>query len=353
MGKGCVAYLALSTSILIDSFWGIQQLIISLDTQKHGNSLNYKKNVPNSPDLGPESAAFDPKGGGPYACVGDGRVVKYEGPNVAFTEFATTSPNRPSGGLGRPVVTSFEGKPFAFPDALVIDQERGRIYFVDSGAVFRIRSKERCDGTNDPLSQEICGRPYGLGFYDAYYGLVMAKPKGGLVTPVVTSFEGKPFAFLDSLDIDQEEGIIYFVDSGPVFKIGCGAADEAAPSLTRGLGFELWGQQGFLVTEIISKKIRRFWLKGPKANSSDVLANIDGNPDNIKWTISGDFWVAVGSIKIEVIIPILVSTGERLNQLGEVVAQYPGINGITEVQEHDGKLYVGSLDDNFIGVDGV
>ncbi|KAF3640114.1 hypothetical protein FXO37_23664 [Capsicum annuum] len=303
MGKGCVAYLALSTSILIDSFWG------------------------------PESAAFDPKGGGPYACVGDGRVVKYEGPNVAFTEFATTSPNRtgdlyitdafygllvvrPSGGLGRPVVTSFEGKPFAFPDALVIDQERGRIYFVDSGAVFRIRSKERCDGTNDPLSQEICGRPYGLGFYDAYYGLVMAKPKGGLVTPVVTSFEGKPFAFLDSLDIDQEEGIIYFVDSGPVFKIG-------------------------------------FWLKGPKANSSDVLANIDGNPDNIKWTISGDFWVAVGSIKIEVIIPILVSTGERLNQLGEVVAQYPGINGITEVQEHDGKLYVGSLDDNFIGVDGV
>ncbi|KAM3246739.1 hypothetical protein P3L10_008506 [Capsicum annuum] len=241
----------------------------------------------------PESAAFDPKGGGPYACVGDGRVVKYEGPNVAFTEFATTSPNR---------------------------------------------SKERCDGTNDPLSQEICGRPYGLGFYDAYYGLVMAKPKGGLVTPVVTSFEGKPFAFLDSLDIDQEEGIIYFVDSGPVFKIGLKL---------------IIGQQGFLVTEIISKKIRRFWLKGPKANSSDVLANIDGNPDNIKWTISGDFWVAVGSIKIEVIIPILVSTGERLNQLGEVVAQYPGINGITEVQEHDGKLYVGSLDDNFIGVDGV
>ncbi|PHT47744.1 hypothetical protein CQW23_11952 [Capsicum baccatum] len=90
--------------------------------------------------LGPEASAFDTKGGGPYACIGDGRVVKYEGPNVGFTEFATTSPNRPSGRLARPVVTSFEGKPFAFPDALVIDQERGRIYFVDSGAVFRISS---------------------------------------------------------------------------------------------------------------------------------------------------------------------------------------------------------------------
>ncbi|MCD7468663.1 hypothetical protein HAX54_007055 [Datura stramonium] len=132
--------------------------------------------------FGPDSAAFDTTGGGPYTGVGDGRVVKYQGPNIGFTQFAITSPNR---------------------------------------------TKERCDGTNDPISQQICGRPYGLGFYnktgdlyitDAYYGLVVVKPSGGLVTPVVTSFEGKPFAFLDSLDIDQERGIIYFVDSGAIFR---------------------------------------------------------------------------------------------------------------------------------------
>ncbi|KAF3635749.1 hypothetical protein FXO38_24481 [Capsicum annuum] len=44
--------------------------------------------------LGPEASAFDTKGGGPYTGVGDGRVLKYEGPNIGFTEFATTSPNR-------------------------------------------------------------------------------------------------------------------------------------------------------------------------------------------------------------------------------------------------------------------
>lgn len=63
------------------------------------------------------------------------------------------------------------------------------------------RTKKRCDGTNDPISQPICGRPYDLWFYDktgdlyitnAYYGLVMVKPSGGLVTPVAISFQGTP-----------------------------------------------------------------------------------------------------------------------------------------------------------------
>ncbi|KAL3374780.1 hypothetical protein AABB24_006335, partial [Solanum stoloniferum] len=295
--------------------------------------------------FGPDSFAFDTKGGGPYTGVGDGRVMKYQGPNVGFTEFAITSPNR---------------------------------------------TKERCDGTNDPISQPICGRPYGLGFYnktgdlyitDAYYGLLVVKPGGGLATPLVTSFEGTPFAFLDSLDIDQEEGVIYFVDSGAIFRTGNRLLivlsgdttgrlfkyDIATKQVTLLLD-ELSGAAGvalskdksyLLVSEAIGKRIRRFWLKGVKANSSDVFANIDGNPDNIKRTVSGDFWVAVVSVKLKVIIPTIISTGQRMNQLGEVVetrdftAQYKSLNGITEVQEYNGKLYIGYLDQNFIGVDDV
>ncbi|KAH0687156.1 hypothetical protein KY284_017709 [Solanum tuberosum] len=234
--------------------------------------------------FGPDSFAFDTKGGGPYTGVGDGRVMKYQGPNVGFTEFAITSPNR---------------------------------------------TKKRCDGTNDPISQPVCGRPYGLGFYDktgdlyitdAYYGLVMAKPSGGLVTRVATSFEGTLFAFLDSLDIDQEMGIIYFVDSGAIFRTGNRLLialsgdttgrlfkyDIATKQVTLLLN-KLSGPAGIalskdksylLVSETIAKKIRRFWLTGANANSSDVFANIDGNPDNIKRTESGDFWVAVVSIKL-------------------------------------------------------
>nr|XP_004236089.1 protein STRICTOSIDINE SYNTHASE-LIKE 10-like [Solanum lycopersicum] len=296
--------------------------------------------------FGPDSSAFDTKGVGPYTGVGDGRVMKYQGPNVGFTEFAITSPNR---------------------------------------------TKQICNGTNDPISQISCGRPYGLGFYnktgdlyitDAYYGLLVVKPSGGLATPLVTSFEGTPFSFLDSLDIDQEEGVIYFIDSGAIFRTGNRVLialsgdttgrlfkyDIATKQVTLLLnklsgpaGIALSKDKSFLlVSEAIGKRIRRFWLKGAKANSSDVFANIDGNPDNIKRTVSGDFWVAVVTVKTKVlIIPTIISTGQRINQSGKLVetrdftAQYMSFNGITEVQEYNDKLYIGSLDQNFIGVDDV
>lgn len=42
----------------------------------------------------PESVALDPRGGGPYVTIADGRVLKYLGPDFGFMDFATTSPNR-------------------------------------------------------------------------------------------------------------------------------------------------------------------------------------------------------------------------------------------------------------------
>ncbi|KAF3645296.1 putative strictosidine synthase 1-like [Capsicum annuum] len=133
--------------------------------------------------IGPESAAFDRKGGGPYTGIADGRVLKYQGPKVGFTDFVITSPNR---------------------------------------------TKERCDGKNGPELQQICGRPFGLGFYNktgdlyitnAYYGLVKVRPSGRIAQRI-TSFKGRRFAFLDALDIDQKLGFIYFVDSGAIFQTG-------------------------------------------------------------------------------------------------------------------------------------
>ncbi|XP_060206521.1 protein STRICTOSIDINE SYNTHASE-LIKE 11-like [Lycium barbarum] len=288
--------------------------------------------------IGPESVAFDRKGGGPYTGVADGRVVKYQGPKVGFTDFAITSPNR---------------------------------------------TKERCDGKNGPELQQICGRPFGLGFYyktgdlyitDAYYGLVVVRPSGGLVTHRVTSFEGRHFAFLDALDIDQKVGVVYFVDSGAVFQTGnrtkivesrdtsgrlfkYDIGTKQVTLLLRGLsgpvGVALSKDSSYvLITEYIAQRIRRFWLKGAKANSSDVFTNVEGIPDNIKRTVLGDFWVAISNTKQHTTFSI----GQRINQVGKVVEarnftdQYNTPNGITEVQEHNGRLYVGCLDQNFIGV---
>ncbi|KAH0762670.1 hypothetical protein KY290_018743 [Solanum tuberosum] len=75
---------------------------------------------------------------------------------------------------------------------------------------------------------EKMGQNFGLGFYyrtgdlyitDAFYGLVVVGPSGGLITRV-TSFQGRHFAFLDALDIDQNNRVVYFVDSGAIFLTG-------------------------------------------------------------------------------------------------------------------------------------
>lgn len=44
--------------------------------------------------IGPESVAFDLGGGGPYVAVADGRILKWQGSNIGFVDFAYTSPNR-------------------------------------------------------------------------------------------------------------------------------------------------------------------------------------------------------------------------------------------------------------------
>lgn len=44
--------------------------------------------------VGPESLVFDSKGEGPYTGVADGRILKWEGQERGWTEFAVTSSNR-------------------------------------------------------------------------------------------------------------------------------------------------------------------------------------------------------------------------------------------------------------------
>lgn len=109
-----------------------------------------------------------------------------------------------------------------------------------------------------------------------------------------------------------------------------------------------------LVAEYIACRITRFWLKGPKARTSDIFVQLPGNPDNIKRTKRGDFWVAVN---IQKLYPKLISfpLGQKINEDGEIVetvnfyAEYSSTY-VTEVQEHDGALYVASVYTDFVGI---
>lgn len=78
-----------------------------------------------------------------------------------------------------------------------------------------------CD-VHPPLvrNEPVCGRPLGLRFdkhdnlyiADAYFGLLVMGPQGGVAKPVSTQAEGVPFRFVNDLDLD-ENGTVYFTDS--------------------------------------------------------------------------------------------------------------------------------------------
>jgi hypothetical protein len=69
--------------------------------------------------------------------------------------------------------------------------------------------------------EKLCGRPLGLRFHkesgnlyiaDAYYGLLVVGPEGGLATPLATHLGGDPILFANDLDI-HKNGSIFFTDT--------------------------------------------------------------------------------------------------------------------------------------------
>ena len=83
------------------------------------------------------------------------------------------------------------------------------------------RTEELCDRHPPSVDHEhICGRPLGLRFdkygnlyiADAYFGLVVMGPEGGVARALSTQADGVPFRFVNDLDMD-ENGNVYFTDS--------------------------------------------------------------------------------------------------------------------------------------------
>ncbi|CAM8886427.1 unnamed protein product [Rhodiola kirilowii] len=318
---------------------------------------------------GPESIAFDPLGRGPYSGLADGRVVFWNG--ESWSDFAYTSPNR----------------------------------------------SELCNWKPSPLSylknEHICGRPLGLRFdkkngdlyiADAYFGLLKVGPEGGLATPLVTEAEGVPLGFTNDLDLD-EEGNVYFTDSSTKYQRrnflqlvfsaeNSGRALKYDPLtkettvLVRNLQFPngvTISKDGsfFIFCEGSMGRLRKYWLKGEKAGTSEVLAILPGFPDNIRTNKDGDFWVAIHcrhnfyyylfahypkirkfllKLPISAKIHYIIQVGGRPHALAikynsegkilQVLEDRQGkvVKAISEVEEKDGKLWMGSVMMPFIAV---
>ncbi|GFZ20279.1 strictosidine synthase-like 3 [Actinidia rufa] len=318
---------------------------------------------------GPESMAFDPQGRGPYTGVADGRVLFWNG--QSWADFAYTSPNR----------------------------------------------SELCDPKPSPLSylknEHICGRPLGLRFdkrtgdlyiADAYFGLMKVGPAGGVATSLTTEAEGVPLRFTNDLDID-EEGNIYFTDSstkyqrrhfmqlvfsaensGRVLKYNPNTKETTV--LVRNIqfpnGVSLSKDGSFFVfCEGAPGRLQKYWLKGEKAGTFEVMAILPGFPDNVRTNEKGEFWVAVHcrrtmysymcalypklrkfllKLPISAKIQYLLNIGGRIHALvvkyspeGKLLQILEDVQGkvvkaVSEVEEKDGKLWMGSVLMPFVAV---
>ncbi|XP_058732907.1 protein STRICTOSIDINE SYNTHASE-LIKE 12-like [Vicia villosa] len=294
-----------------------------------------------TPVTGPESLAFDRNGGGPYVSSSDGRIFKYIGPNDGFKEYAYTSPNR---------------------------------------------NKKICDGLADfSALQATCGRPLGLGFNhqtgdlyvaDAYFGLVKVGPDGGNVTQLVGPEQGNTTMFADGLDVDPDTGIVYFTIASTNFQLkdyqtllnsgdNSGSLLKYDPSTNQTTvllsnlevpsGVAVSRDGSFLlVSEYLANRIQRVWLKGPRANSTELFTILAGRPDNIKRNSRGQFWISVNSIVGPPRFPrrstlpagVRVTENGLVLQIVSLVGEY-GTEPASEVQEYNGTLYGGSLFANY------
>ena len=288
----------------------------------------------------------------------------------------------------------------AGPEDVAVD-DRGRIYAgMKDGRISRIQA----DGTNLEVFADTKGRPLGLQFdaagnlvvADAYKGLLSISPDGSIAV-LCTEADGVPFRLTDDVDI-AKDGTIYFSDASYRFPLDDYLLDamEHRPNgrllaydpATRSVrlvmanlyfanGVAVSPDQSFvLVNESWRYRVQRHWLTGPRQGESEIfIDNLPGIPDGISSDGRDTFWVALVTPRdaaTDTMLPrpflrkmilrlpetLLPETRRYgfvlgLDTKGQVVQNLQDPSGsfamITNVQEHGGMLYLGSLAENAIG----
>lgn len=335
---------------------------------------------------------------------------------------------------------------FVGPESL--EAHGGSIYTgVIGGQILRITGTKvtpvvkfgkTCEG---PWDEGICGRPLGLRFdkqgrlyvADAYSGISIVDVTKGFVTPLVPNgidLDGHPLTFVNDVVLDGD-GNVFFTESStkwPLSKIMYSVLEhensgrvlmyDAKTKRTHIILEDLYCPNGIelgpdgdsvIIAELSKKRLLRYHYRGAHKGDLDVFAdNLPGDPDNIRRTPRGGYWVAfaVGRSRDKAsaldhvaayplvrksVVRLLYLLGSALKYastlydwaplkdvaaridngwiLYEVVPRYgliveldasgkiirslhsPAgkIHFISEVLEHDGHLYLGSFRNRFIG----
>ncbi|XP_040383699.1 protein STRICTOSIDINE SYNTHASE-LIKE 10-like [Oryza brachyantha] len=300
------------------------------------------------PAFGPESLAFDHRGGGPYTGVSNGRVLRWRADRrrPGWTEFAHN---------------------------------------------YKHATVAECAAKKKVVEPEsVCGRPLGLQFHrrtgdmyvaDAYLGLMRVGRRGGLAEVVATEAGGVPFNFVNGVDVDQETGDVYFTDSSTTYQrsdyLLVVLSGDATGRLLRyeartgnvtvlksGLAFPngvAVSRDGthLVVAETASCRLLRHWLRGSNAGATEVLAELPGYPDNVRPAGGGDgYWVALNRDKEWAVSGTTPASVAAIRVVvdgagaGKVAVALRGFGGATvsEVVERNGSLWFGSVDTPYVGL---
>ncbi|RHX94223.1 gluconolactonase [Leptospira yasudae] len=287
------------------------------------------------------------------------------------------------------------------PEDMEVD-DHGNIYAsCENGKVIHISPEG-----NVKAHAATSGRPLGsklladgrLIIADADKGLLEIGTKGE-VKVLSTEADGVPFRFTDDLDVAQD-GTIYFSDASDKFGSKEYLYDlmEARPrgrllkydphtKKTTVLLKELYFANGValsknedfvLVNETYRYRIRRYWLKGPKAGQNDFfIENLPGFPDNISADGNGTFYLALFTVRNSLMdnvfhprpalksaiaklpkflwpkaqpygfVLLLDENGTPLRSFQEPTGKH--LKAITSVKYKNGFLYLGSLYNDRIG----
>lgn len=248
------------------------------------------------------------------------------------------------------------------------------------------------------------GRPLGLDWHpdgrvvvcDSDLGLLAVDPETGLVETLATEAEGVPLTVCNNPAV-REDGTIWFTDSSQTYRLEHWRRDFSEDTRTGRLlqrdpdgsvrvladglrfanGVSLAADGSFVsVAESRGACLRRHWLTGPRAGTTEQWVDLPGYPDNTARGTDGLLWVAIGSERdplVDVIGRLPRAARRAVMRLPQRLQPQPrGVHAqayddtgalvrdcvvdadtfhmVTGVREHDGRLWMGSVEEGAVAV---
>lgn len=266
------------------------------------------------------------------------------------------------------------------------------------------------DGARVERVADTGGRPLGIEWMpdgrllvcDAHRGLLTVDPRGGTVEVLTTEVDGRRMVFCNNAAIGSD-GTVWFSDSSTVHGIEEWKADLVELTRTGRLlrrsvdgtvgvvldglafanGVALAADESWVaVAETATRAVARYWITGDRAGQRDLfVSDLPGFPDNIARGSDGLLWVTIASPRDPMVerlqsgplwlrravtrLPAALQPAPRRTirvqayddsgrlvrdvavERPEDVARYHVVTG---VREHDGRVWMGSLEEPAVAV---